>query len=75
MQAIHQTLASSGIDVSRFNGHSSKIGAANAVAAAGLSDSRWDAGSHRLSRTTLDHQLQEMQLAPKDYLRSVRNVV
>ena len=36
--AVRQALACAGLDVSRFNGHSFRIGAATAAAAAGLSD-------------------------------------
>ena len=36
--AVRQVLSSAGLDVSRFNGHSFRVGAATAAAEAGLAD-------------------------------------
>jgi integrase len=61
VQSLHRALRSAGIDDSRFNGHSFRIGAATTAASAGLSDSliqtlgRWKSSAYTLYiRTPVD---------------------
>ncbi len=62
VQAVRSGLASAGLDLSRYNGHSFRIGAASTAAATGLPDSliqtlgRWKSAAFlRYIRTPQDH--------------------